>query len=202
VSKDKIVIAPGQTRPVPFLLTLKSDVISSDIAVAYSEGDEEAVWLTAPVQMKSKRSSLSSTHKVTHLHPGGVVSYAMLRPPAFNATCGTAAKAPIFLFFHGAGVEADNGIVSHALDAVPELCAWAVFPTGVTPWSSDDWRESSYSFLDLPVLTLLDTWGFVDVEAAVSSVHDWIERFCWKGIAVAAAKWFVSGHSNGGSSDP
>jgi predicted esterase len=108
----------------------------------------------------------------------------MLRAPAKNATCGAdpATSAPILLQFHGAGVDADNSMVAHALDSIPDLCAWVLFPTGVTSWSGDDWHN----------------WGFADVEAAVNAIPDWIEATEWRGVGVNIEKWFVSGHSNGG----
>jgi len=73
--------------------------------------------------------------KVTFMHPGGMVSYAVLRPPSVNAHCANDSQpAPILLQLHGAGVEANSDQIRHALDSIPDLCAWALFPTGVTPW--------------------------------------------------------------------
>jgi predicted esterase len=95
---------------------------------------------------------------------------------------GNSSSAPVLLQFHGAGVEADNDMVAHALDPVPDLCAWVVYPTGVTPWSGDDWHN----------------WGFADVEAAVAAIPFWIQAARWPGIGVDTESWFVSGHSNGG----
>jgi predicted esterase len=109
----------------------------------------------------------------------------MLRAPAKNATCegaDRATSAPILLQFHGAGVDADNSMVAHALDPVSDLCAWVLFPTGVTSWSGDDWHS----------------WGFADVEAAVNAIPEWIEATGWSGVGVDTENWFVSGHSNGG----
>ena len=93
-------------------------------------------------QTLTKRS-IYSPHKITYLHPGGTASYAMLRPPAKNATCspGKNQSLPILLQLHGAGLEADSDMVAHALDPVSDLCAWVLFPTGVSPWSGDDWRK-------------------------------------------------------------
>ena len=106
----------------------------------------------------------------------------MLRAPAKNSTCQGATSAPILLQFHGAGVDADNEMVAHALDPVADLCAWVLFPTGVTSWSADDWHN----------------WGFADVEAAVKALPAWMEATGWRGIGVNTEKWFASGHSNGG----
>ncbi|EAT91266.2 hypothetical protein SNOG_01617 [Parastagonospora nodorum SN15] len=68
------------------------------------------------------------------------------------------------------------------LDPVADLCAWVLFPTGVTPWSSDDWHN----------------WGFADVEAAVETIPAWIESVGWNGPDVDVNRWIMSGHSNGG----
>jgi hypothetical protein len=46
----------------------------------------------------------------------------------------------VLVVLHGAGLEADSERVRHMLDASPELCAWLLFPSGVTSWSGDDWR--------------------------------------------------------------
>jgi predicted esterase len=86
------------------------------------------------------------------------------------------------LALHGAGLEADNGMVTGALDPVSNLCAYVLFPTGVTPWSGDDWHN----------------WGFSDVEAAIAAIPAWIETVGWKGSNVDIHRWIVSGHSNGG----
>lgn len=114
---------------------------------------------------------------------GGIVSYAILRPPSPKATCRSGQKsAPVLLQLHGAGLEADNYLVAHALDSLPDLCAWVLFPTGVTPWSADDWH----------------TWGFADIRAAIDSIPAWIKASQWDGVGVNTDKWLVSGHSNGG----
>ena len=73
-------------------------------------------------------------------------------------------------------------MVAHALDPLPDLCAWVLFPTGVTPWSADDWH----------------TWGFADVRTAIESIGAWIKNTNWNGIGFDVEKWLVSGHSNGG----
>lgn len=155
------------------------------MALLYRTSGQERSVRRLLLTIKLRSRSIYEPHKVTHLHPGGIVSYAMLRAPAKNATCEAnhgATSAPVLLQFHGAGVDADNDMVAHALDPVPDLCAWVLFPTGVTSWSADDWHN----------------WGFADVQAAVNAIPDWIEATGWKGIGANTEKWFVSGHSNGG----
>jgi hypothetical protein len=137
-----IVIAAGQTRPVVFNISLPTRNVSSiEYVVTYKTSDSSHLS-TLQVSQNLTKTSLYKPHKITYLHPGGMASYAMLRPPAKNATCGPGQNSslPVLLGLHGAGLEADNGMVAHALDPVPDLCAWVLFPTGVTPWSGDDWR--------------------------------------------------------------
>lgn len=149
----------------------------------YQSGGPNGGVFELPFSLKFLHLSKYHVHKVTHLHPAGIVSYAILRPPSPKATCASDQRsAPVLLQLHGAGLEADSYLVAHALDSLPDLCAWVLFPTGVTPWSADDWH----------------TWGFVDVRAAISSIPDWIKATKWDGIGIDADKWLVSGHSNGG----
>ena len=78
--------------------------------------------------------SSRSPHRITFIHPGGIVSYAILTAPSENAISGSPKKRlPILLNLHGAGLEADSHQVRHMLDAVTDLPAWVMFPTGVTP---------------------------------------------------------------------
>jgi hypothetical protein len=152
LTPDRVVsLEPGQTRPLPFrVMFVNANAAATQITIRY--GDKQREGLTSDVKsireiifsLTVHKESRTNPQKVTHLHPGGIVSYAVLRPPSHNATClESIKKAPILLQFHGAGVEADNGIVAHSLDPLPDICAWVLFPTGVTPWSGDDWRKYS-----------------------------------------------------------
>ncbi len=88
-----------------------------------------------------RNQSLLEAHKFTFLHPSGIVSYAILRPPPEGSACRFQRDSyPVLLNLHGAGLEADSEQVRHMLDATPNLCAWLLFPSGVTSWSGDDWR--------------------------------------------------------------
>ena len=183
IDGSRITIAAGQTRSVAFNITLPSKNASS---IAYS--------ITYQVTGTGKASSLEVTqdlnhvstydsHKITFTHPSGTISYAMLRPPARNASCNhKQVSLPVLLSLHGAGLEADDPEVAGAMDPVSDLCAWVVFPTGVTPWSGDDWHN----------------WGFADVEAAINAIPSWISSGNWSGPGVDTDRWIVSGHSNGG----
>lgn len=68
------------------------------------------------------------------------------------------------------------------LDAVPDLDAWVLFPTGMSPWSGDDWH----------------VWGFADIISAVAAIPNWIRSMNWIGPGVDTERWVVTGHSNGG----
>ncbi|KAF2269009.1 hypothetical protein CC78DRAFT_540444 [Lojkania enalia] len=180
-----VVIVAGQTRPVAFNVSLPSSNSSSiSYIITYKLLNIEGPLSKLTISQNLTKVSSYDPHKITYFHPGGMVSYAMLRPPARNATCKPAHNAtlPILLQLHGAGLEADNGIVAHALDSVPDLCSWVLFPTGVTPWSGDDWHN----------------WGFADVEAAINFIPSWINFVGWEGPNVDVNRWIVSGHSNGG----
>lgn len=91
--------------------------------------------------------TISSPHKVTYLLPCGIVSYSILRAPLRNALVGSSSnqELPVLLNLHGADLEADSHQVRHMLDSVPNIRAWTIFPTGVTPWSGDDWRTFKHS---------------------------------------------------------
>ncbi|KAF2826244.1 hypothetical protein CC86DRAFT_293338 [Ophiobolus disseminans] len=182
-NETSTVIVAGQTRPVAFNATLPNHNVSSvsyDITYRTLNGTPKS---TLHVSQNLTHTSIYKPHKVTYLHPGGMVSYAMLRPPAKNATCRTGqSKLPVLLALHGAGLEADSPMVTSALDPVSDLCAWVLFPTGVTPWSGDDWHN----------------WGFADVEAAIAAIPTWINHTGWTGPEIQVSHWIVSGHSNGG----
>lgn len=178
-----IIIVAGQTRPLAFNITLPSHNASS---IAYNityKAVGSSKHSSLEVTQDLKHVSVYNPHKITFVHPGGMVSYAMLRPPAKNATCQhKQTKLPVLLALHGAGLEADDPMVPGALDPVSDLCSWTVFPTGVTPWSGDDWHN----------------WGFADVEAAIEAIPEWIQHGNWSGPGIDTDRWIVSGHSNGG----
>lgn len=178
-----ITIVAGQTRAVAFNISLPSQNVSSLLYNVTFQSIDGTRRSTLQVSQKLKFVSMYRPHKITFLHPGGMASYAMLRPPAKNATCeSNHSRLPILLGLHGAGLEADNPMVAGALDPVSDLCAWVIFPTGVTPWSGDDWHN----------------WGFADVDAAVAAIPSWIEHVGWAGPGADIERWIVSGHSNGG----
>jgi pimeloyl-ACP methyl ester carboxylesterase len=183
-----VKISPGASRPVAFGLkcTGISNVRSVGVEISYYSDSTKVQnslvfnsWTLGHVKDKYQ------PHKITYLHPGGMASYAILRPPSPEAlkNCNsTNNKLPVLLSLHGAGLEADSEAVRHALDPLADLCAWVLFATGVTPWSGDDWHN----------------WGFADVEAAVNAIPTWINHTSWSGPGVDLDSWLMVGHSNGG----
>ncbi|KAM0713690.1 hypothetical protein Q7P37_010652 [Cladosporium fusiforme] len=188
VHEKPVKIMPGQSRPVAFRVSCIPSTPTKRVEVEFfyrvaSKGLDDHV-----ISVTGFPATIETSHqpqKITYLHPGGMVSYAVLRPPSVTATktCNaTSDSLPIILALHGAGLEADNRLVRHSLDPLPDLCAWVLFPTGVTPWSGDDWHN----------------WGFADVQAAVDAIPGWIEQNSWTGPGVDTNRWLVTGHSNGG----
>ena len=179
-----ILIIPGQTRPIGFRIRLGPDK-RSKLALNIVYRDDASEQLSnILISHEIRRRSIYDPHKITFLHPSGIVSYAILRPPSALATrlLTTGDSLPVLINLHGAGLEADSELVKHSLDEMRDLAAWILFPTGVTPWSGDDWHQ----------------WGWTDVEAAISAIRVWIEAVDWEGPNVNASRWLVTGHSNGG----
>ena len=141
-------LSPGQTRPLSFHLSAQSKPpLKIALEVTYVECDSPDSLRSTVLSVVFSTHDSHSPHKITFLHPGGIVSYAILRPPSKTAITRLSPnkRLPILLNLHGAGLEADSHEVRHMLDAVPDLPSWVIFPTGVTPWSGDDWRTSAES---------------------------------------------------------
>lgn len=179
VHGGSIRLVPGQTRPVAFEVTSNSDCprsVSFDIKYTALGFSGPSAHTPAP-NTTIKRKSIYEPHKITYLHPGGMVSKSVIQAPV-----GDAAIAPILLQLHGSGVDPEWPLVAESLASL-HLHAWTVFPSGVTPWTGDDWHQ----------------WGFADVQAAVNALPAWIEYSSWtEGPAPALDSWMVTGHSNGG----
>lgn len=184
-----VKIAPGQSRPIAFRVaclpgTPLSQSIDLEVSYHVASRTREELQISVHAFPRSVQRK-QEPQKFTYMHSGGMVSYAGLRPPSPSAleSCNTTrGKLPLLLALHGAGLEADSELVRHALDPLADLCAWVLFPTGVTPWSGDDWH----------------TWGLADVEVAVDAIPEWIEHNSWTGPGVDTDRWLVIGHSNGG----
>lgn len=143
-SASPLRLAPGQSRPLALEIAT-SEKFSSDVLVEvlYTAEHSPAVFRIEGVRHVFSRRTLTQPQKITYLHPGGVVSYAILRPPSNKALhkSGPDTKLPVVLGLHGAGVETDSDLVRHSFAGAPDLRAWVLFPSGVTPWSGDDWRR-------------------------------------------------------------
>ena len=130
-------LAPGQTRPLSFRLSAQSNsrVSSFSLVVIYVKCESPDILLRSTTSTALSTHNIHSPHKITFLHPSGIVSYAILRAPSKKASSGSlpSKRLPIFLNLHGAGLEADSHQVRHTLDSVPDLPMWVIFPTGVTP---------------------------------------------------------------------
>ena len=103
------------------------------------DGDPQSVVVTS--QLTSRK--MHEPQRLTFVGAGGAVSYAILRPPPSQShSNGVFMRSlPVLVNLHGAGVDADSEEVRHQLDAVPDLPAWVIFPTGGSDWCGDDWRE-------------------------------------------------------------
>ena len=137
-----ITIAPGQTKPIAFMIS-SADVEATSLNLIFQYSSDQngplsSITSTLPLR---RRESIYEPHKVTHLHPSSIISYAMLRPPSSSADCtgGRGSDVSILVNLHGAGVEAENPALANSFDSLPDLCAWLLFPSGATTWS-DDWR--------------------------------------------------------------
>jgi predicted esterase len=175
-----IRLTPGQTRPISFRFgSLIHDALECTSVAFVCVAEDGLKQVTAFFKLHFCESLIGNAHKFTFLHTSGTVSYAILRPPKSKAI---EFPFPVLLNLHGAGLEADSPQVRHMLDAAPDLNAWVLLPTGMSPWSGDDWH----------------VWGFADVKAAVSAIPNWILNMNWTGPRVDIERWLVTGHSNGG----
>jgi hypothetical protein len=134
-----------QARPLVFRIYLgdsSQKELSAEILYKILRGNDE-IFQTYPLRLRLTEKSVSQAQKLTYYY-AGIVSYAILRPPP--ATCASAIPEgddalPVIVGLHGAGVKADSVQVREMLDAAYGTCAWVLSPSGVTPWSGDDWRE-------------------------------------------------------------
>lgn len=144
LENNSLSLAPGQTRPLAFHVSLHHLLAQLfSVKIEYAVDDTYGDRRFSIISLKPKRLSLHEPHKFTFMHSGGIVSYAILKAPSpkVESQRTNLDRLPVFLNLHGAGLEADSDQVRHSLDVLPDLDAWILFPTGVTPWSADDWRR-------------------------------------------------------------
>lgn len=148
VGKAPIRLLPGQSRPLSFrLIPQNPSVTILRFALKYSKHQSSDPLHTRVLSHQLTLCGLREPHKFTFLHPSNTVSYAVLRPPSHTATAGARSDDawPVVVNLHGAGLEADSDQVRRMFDRAPDLRGWLVSPTGMTPWSSDDWRTCMIS---------------------------------------------------------
>ena len=139
-SEIGITVKGGQTRPIVFSVSGKNISVSTlAIEMSYMI---DAVRMVYHLKHDLVHKSLAEVNKFTFRHPTGIVSYAMVRAPAVQDSSHSPGKLPVLLNLHGAGLEADDPQLTVSLDAVSDVPAWVVFPTGGTP--------VSYTHLTLP----------------------------------------------------
>ncbi len=184
LSEDPIKLVRGQTRPIGFRIgCIPSYQRRIRLHLKYRIEGEKPERSLFGTTWPTVVDGIDIPHKFTYLHPSGIVSWGVLRPPSVDASCGDSnTSLPVMLALHGANVNANNHLQMHMFDPLPYLCTWILFPQGTTSWSGDDWHN----------------WGLADVEAAINAIPDWIEQTEWKGPGVDVNRWLVSGHSNGG----
>lgn len=142
IQEAPLRIAPGQTRPLNFNLRREGNSSTLRLSVEYSMGTTTTVYCSELISYKLGRLSMYDPQKVTFMHQGNTVSYAILRPPCLTISqTRNDESLPIMINLHGAGVEADSEEIRTAFDAVPDLRSWLLSPSGVTSWCGDDWRK-------------------------------------------------------------
>lgn len=158
MDERRIELAPYQSRPLIFNVTAGNpSLLEFPIEIAYRPESEDGVYWTSPVMVNLTSRAMQETQKYTFQHPSGIISYAVIRPPPLTEACGSSdERLPILLNLHGAGVETDSDQVRHTLDEAYGVCAWMLFPSGVTLWSGDDYRKfyaAPYFFVGVCDLT-------------------------------------------------
>ncbi|EFR01159.1 hypothetical protein MGYG_04163 [Nannizzia gypsea CBS 118893] len=183
---NSVKLEGTQSRAVGFTIEAnnKTNVPSSvSLSFEYKLPGNSSVQETEPVTITFTRRKLSEVQQNTFIHPGGVVSYATMRPPTSSlCNLGNGTKLPVLLGLHGAGQAASDEIIRTMFDGISDICAWTLFPSGVTPWSGDDWH----------------TWGFADLQNSVQALNDYVDHSGWTGAGVIDGDWIIAGHSNGG----
>ena len=146
VEEAPLRVAPGQTRSLNFKLWRKSNSSTLRCLVKYGMDTTSMICLSELVSYRLAHLTVHSPHKMTFTRQKNAVSYAILRPPSERASKTRRDELwPIMINLHGAGVEADSEQIRTMFDSVPDLRCWLLSPSGMTPWSGDDWRKSSKS---------------------------------------------------------
>ena len=175
-------IVPGQSRPIAFSVErLRAQSLPTALTVRYLRiGATEVSDVSVSTQFAFRNMYLP--HKITFLHYGGSVSYAIIRPPPQNVSRDHEYDLPIMVNLHGAGLDVDSSQVRHSFDEAAALPCWMIFPQGMSPWSGDDWH----------------TWGMMDIAASLDAASRWSAHNGWRWPGIKRDSLIVTGHSNGG----
>lgn len=179
-TKQQLWIVPGQSRPVQFRMDSIRDPGSDFIATVFYRKGSDAGQLQLAFQVKSR--TREEAQRITFRHPSGVVSYALLLPPSKKVVERHKGPLPVMVALHGSAVDPDSDQIRHSFDGAPDLPAWLLFPTGMSPWCGDDWH----------------TWGMADIDAALEAIPAWIDLNNWKEPGALTDRFLIAGHSNGG----
>lgn len=136
-------LAPGQSRSLVFQISMPSGTSASlSLRIFYSMRSSSSLLSSPIITQHLPHRTTIEPHKFTFLLANGTLSYAILRPPSQKVRNETSCSEalPVLLNLHGAGLDVDSHQVRHMLDSVPDLRAWALFPTGGSTWGGDDWR--------------------------------------------------------------
>ncbi|KAK6528694.1 hypothetical protein TWF694_003937 [Orbilia ellipsospora] len=179
--ETKLSISPGQTRPIKMRFDTKRSLQSFEATLSYSLNRNAKFESLFTIPLNTIEGT-HKPHKYTYIHPSGIVSYGVLRPPSLGSHCKRLGHLPILVSLHGAGVEASSDFSKRTFDDRPDLCAWLLIPSGVTTWAGDDWH----------------IWGMSDIDAAISAIGEWKIQTRWDGPDADGQRLFFAGHSNGG----
>ena len=178
----ELSIVSGQSKPVAFSVGVQdASSLPTTITVRYSVS-KNSETLTVSFSTSFSYRKKFMPHKITFLHYSGSVSYAILRPPPETLPGDHEYNLPIMVNLHGAGLDVDSPQVRHSFDGANFLPCWMLFPTGMSPWSGDDWH----------------TWGLMDIYASLEAASMWPVYNDWRWPGIQTDALIVTGHSNGG----
>jgi len=175
---------PGQQRPIRFKVSGIGPTGKACIQIQYRRGTESEVLSKEFCHQLPVVQNITTPHQFTYLHPSGIVTSGIIKPPKDIAS----GKVAYLIFaLHGAGVE-NNSIfwAKYAYRELDDINAYIVQPSGVTPWG-DDWHGA---------------WSLSDIDHLRMAVHLWsvaVSPCLAKGLHFLF--WvpaIVAGHSNGG----
>lgn len=185
-TSQHLCLAPGQSKPLRFRLDGIHDP-GPDLVAAVSFRTAQRDRQNSPIAeiylpFHVTQRNAEEPQRLTFLHPSGSVSYAVLLPPSPKVVSQHRGPLPVMVALHGSGLDVDSYLIRHSFDGAPDLPAWLLFPTGMSPWCGDDWHNV----------------GMSDIDAALNAIPDWIERNRWEGPGALTSRFLLAGHSNGG----